>query len=188
MIFLRKKKTMPNWCENNLSVYGKTEDMNKFIEVISKGHGEYELLERLYPTPEELDIGDVSMVPDGRQIANQEKYGYKSWYDWRIAKWGTKWPESSLDVGQELTHYPSGESVIAFNFETAWAPPIEAFDKISIDFPNLIFCLYHEEPGMGFCGRNVWAKGECVESDSAELVSRWFDESYLFDEYVLRDN
>ena len=37
----------------------------------------------------------------------------------------------------------------------AWGPPIEAFDKISQDFPKILFCLYYEEPGMGFCGRKV---------------------------------
>jgi hypothetical protein len=37
---------------------------------------------------------------------------------------------------------------------------------------------------MGFCGTNVWANGECVESTESELVSRYFDESYLYDTYI----
>lgn len=184
MIYLRKKKMMPNWCENHLSIHGKKEDMDKLIEVISIGGGEYSLLEKLYPTPEELNIGDVSMKPDEQQIRNQEKFGYKSWYDWRIDKWGTKWPESDLNIGQDYTINSDETATIAFNFDTAWAPPIEAFDKISIDYPDILFCLYYEEPGMGFCGRNVWAKGECVESYQAELITRYFDEDYLFDEYI----
>ena len=43
------------------------------------------------------------MTPDEQQIANFEKFGYKSWYDWRIDKWGTKWNESDLSIGQEYT-------------------------------------------------------------------------------------
>jgi hypothetical protein len=175
---------MPNWCQNNLSIYGKKEDMMKFIEVISINEDEYALLEKLYPTPEELLIGNVSMSPDEQQLKNEEKFGYKSWYDWRIDKWGTKWTESELQIGQELTHYDSGNSAIAFNFESAWSPPVEAFDKISMDYPNLLFCLYYEEPGMCFCGKNVWVNGESIESVQAELVSDYFDEEYLYEEYI----
>lgn len=175
---------MPNWCENNLSIYGKKEDMEKIIKVITSTEKEHSLLETLYPTPEELEIGDVSMTPDERQLENFKLYGYKSWYDWRIDKWGCKWPESSLEVGQDYTEY-GDHAVIAFNFETPWSPPIQAFNKISQDYPNLLFCLYYEEPGMGFCGRNIWANGETKEEDSSELISRWFDEDYLYTEYVV---
>ena len=127
---------MPNWCENNLSIYGKQEDMKKLMEVITIGEDEYSLLEKLYPTPDELNIGDVQINADEQQIANLEKFGYKSWYDWRIDKWGTKWPESSLSIGQEYTENQDGTSVIAFNFETAWAPPTEAFNEITKRYPN----------------------------------------------------
>ena len=175
---------MPNWCSNNLSVYGKTEDMKKFMEVITIGDDEYSLLEKLYPTPEELDIGDVSMNPDEQQIANFEKFGYKSWYDWRIAKWGCKWPESDLHLGQDYTENLDGTSVVAFNFESAWAPPLEAFDKICIDYPNLLFCIYYEEPGMAFCGKTVWGLGKRQEDYQAELIDRYIDEAYLFEQYI----
>lgn len=175
---------MPNWCSNNLSIHGKQEDMEKLMEVITISEDEYSLLEKLYPTPEELNIGDVSMSPDEQQLANQEKFGYKSWYDWRIDKWGTKWSESDLHVGQDYTKHEDGTATIAFNFESAWAPPLKAFDKISEDYPNILFCIYYEEAGMAFCGRTVWANGERVENYEAELIDRYFDEEYLFDSYI----
>ena len=175
---------MPNWCSNNLSVHGKIEDMKKFMEVITIGEDEYSLLSKLYPTPEELNIGDVSFTVDEQQQANLEKYGYKSWYDWRIEKWGCKWPESDLYVGQEYTENKDGTATIAFNFESPWSPPLEAFDKISLDYPNLLFCIYYEEPGMAFCGNCVWAQGERKEQSQSELISSYFDEDYLFDEYI----
>jgi hypothetical protein len=175
---------MPNWCSNNLSIYGKIEDMKKLMEVITIGEDEYSLLEKLYPTPDELNIGDVSFTVDEQQQANFEKFGYKSWYDWRIAKWGTKWPESDLHVGQDYTENKDGTAVIAFNFESAWCSPLEAFDKISMDYPNLLFCIYYEEPGMGFCGSAVWGDGERQQNSQAELIDRYFDEEYLFDSYI----
>lgn len=178
---------MPNWCSNNLSIYGHKDDMQNLLDVIKVGEDNYILLEALYPTPDELNIGDVPFVPDERMNALKEKYGYTSWYEWRIDKWGCKWPESDLFIGQEYTEVDDHRAVIAFNFETPWGPPIEAFNKISTDYPNLLFCLYYEEPGMGFCGKNIWANGECVESVEAELVTHHFDEEYLFDTYI-KDN
>ena len=175
---------MPNWCSNNLSVYGKTEDMKKFMEVITIGDDEYSLLEKLYPTPEELNIGDVSFTVDEQQQTNFDKYGYKSWYDWRIAKWGCKWPESDLHLGQDYTENLDGTSVVAFNFESPWCSPLEAFDKISMDYPNLLFAIYYEETGMAFCGKTIWANGERVENYQAELIDRYVDEEYLFEEYI----
>ena len=175
---------MPNWCSNNLSVYGKIEDMKKFMEVIDMGNDEYSLLESLYPTPPELNIGDVSMNPDEQQIANFEKFGYKSWYDWRIANWGTKWPESDLHLGQEYTENLDGTAVIAFNFESPWCSPLEAFDKISKDYPSLLFAIYYEEPGMAFCGKTVWGLGERQEDYQAELIDRYIDEAYYFEQYI----
>jgi len=175
---------MPNWCENHLSIYGPDDDMQNILDVIRIGEDDYMLLESLYPTPIELMIGDASIIPDEKQLDNLTNYGYKSWYEWRIAKWGCKWPESDLSVGQDYTNNGDGTSVIAFNFDTPWAPPIEAFDKISQDYPNLLFCLYYEEPGMGFCGSDVWAKGEKQQSESGDLISKYFDEQHLYEEYI----
>ena len=74
--------------------------------------------------------------------------------------------------------------IIAFNFETAWAPPVEAFNEITKRYPNILFCLYYEEPGMGFCGRNVWGSGEQQEEMQTDLVSKWFEEDWLYDQYI----
>ena len=180
---------MPNWCENHLSITGQEDDVKKILEIIEtpvENGGEYNIIENLYPTPEDLNIGHAPMnnLTD-QQIANKEKYGYTDWYQWRIDKWGTKWPDSDTRSESEpiIGTSPEGISTIAFGFETPWGPPIEAFHKISSDYPNLLFCLYYEEPGMGFCGKNVWANGEEVESEESELVSSYFDEDYLYEHY-----
>lgn len=176
---------MPNWCENNLSICGHKDDMQNLFDVIKVGEDNYILLENLYPTPTDLLIGDAPVSQDTeQQKKNIEKYGFADWYDWRIEHWGCKWPESSLNIFQEYTVHSDGVGIIIFNFETPWGPPIQAFDKISGDWPNLLFCLYYEEPGMGFCGNNIWANGELKESEESSLVSKVFDEDYLFNEYI----
>ena len=176
---------MPNWCQNNLSIYGKQEEMKKIMEIITIREDEYSLLDTLYPTPEELNIGDVSIqTVSEQQTANFEKFGYKSWYEWRIDKWGTKWPETDISVGQEYTENQDGTSVIAFNFDTAWGPPIDAFNKISKDYPDVLFCLYFEETGMGFCGSRVWAKGEIELEEDSQIITTYFEEDYLFETLI----
>lgn len=193
---------MPNWCSNNLYVYGEKEDMMNFLYIISRKldeknnvieanevvledykHGDVNvaLLENLYPTPPGLLIGDAPVVHNDIQKTNLERCGYPDWYQWRIDKWGTKWPESDLYFNPPFV---SGNHIeIDFDFQTAWSPPVEAFDQISKDYPNLLFCLYYLEEGMGFCGRNVWINGESIESYQAEYINNEFDTEYLFSEY-----
>jgi hypothetical protein len=180
---------MPNWCENQLSITGKPDDMKPFLEKIRKVNGDYRLLEALYPTPKDLLLdGQNTYISEDKwtpeQKANHEKYGYADWYFWRIDKWGTKWQEDDLYLAQDYhVNDRNGLASIAFSFNSAWSPPIEAFNKIAADYPNLLFTLYYEEPGMGYCGSNVWAKGECVQSEHADLIGRYFDEDYLFEHY-----
>ena len=154
---------MPNWCSNQLSVYGKIEDMKPFINTIRIDGGEYALLEKLYPTPQDLLDGE-------------------GWYNWRIHNWGTKWAENDLYVSQDYTE-KDGYAKICFDFESAWSPPTDAFDKISNDYKGLLFSLYYEEPGMGFCGYSIWANGEVKDSMQSDLIQRDFDEEYLYEEY-----
>jgi len=175
-----------------LSITGKEEEVKRIFEIIEQpvdNGGEYNIIANLYPCPEEL-LGTTATRDESnwteQQKANKEKYGYTDWYQWRIDKWGTKWPDSDTRSESDpvIATSSDGVSTIAFGFETPWGPPIEAFHKISSDYPNLLFCLYYEEPGMGFCGKNIWANGEEVESESSELISSYFDEDYLYEHYV----
>ena len=157
---------MPNWCENYLSVRGKSEDFKKFHDVIYSEKEDYQLLEKLYPTPEELLEGE-------------------GWYNWRINHWGTKWKEDDLIVTGDPNEVDDNDlTEISFYFNTAWSPPIEAFDKISADYPKLLFALYYEEPGMGFCGKNAWINGESIENSQGELIRNEFDTDYLYDAFI----
>jgi hypothetical protein len=37
---------------------------------------------------------------------------------------------------------------------------------------------------MGFCGRNVWGSGELQEEMQEDLVSKWFEEDWLYGQYI----
>ena len=108
----------------------------------------------LIPMPEDLDIGDVPYVdwssldldniieialnPNAsdarkryvekvsRMLYNKSKHGFFSWYDWRIAHWGTK---SNAMHATRL-------SVDQIVFDTAWEPAIPVIQELSYRFPD----------------------------------------------------
>ncbi len=51
------------------------------------------------------------------------------------------------------------DSSLVFSFDCAWSPPVEAFNKIAEDYPQLDFYLTYEEPGMCFRGYARWNEG-----------------------------
>ena len=84
---------------------------------------------------------------------NLETYGAKNWYDWCCKNWGTKW-----DI--DGTGDRHGDEHASYSFDSAWSPPIEAFVKISEDFPGLSFDLEYFEGGNCFMGRVEIRNGE----------------------------
>ena len=95
---------MPNWCNNQLIVCGPITWVDLFKEKITNEDGSLNILDSLYPVPEDLK-GMPSMagsIPDDdpnkeQKIANLEKYGAVDWYDWSVYHWGTKWSDSATE-------------------------------------------------------------------------------------------
>lgn len=96
----------------------------------------------------------------GRQVlSNVEKYGYKTWYEWRIEKWGTKWDAYEHRVGE-----PDTCSYVTY-FETAWSPAIPVLEAMSHAFPELNFRMAYADEGGGFAGVAHALDGEVTDSD-----------------------
>ena len=137
---------MPNWCNNSITIKHKDPAM---IERVIKAEG---LLMEFLPTPKELvdtvagfKGEDEREAHEAQQKANIEKFGYKDWYDWNVANWGTKWDVNLEDIVRV------GDTVTAW-FESAWAPPCNAYEKLcALGFE---IKAYYNEPGMAFCG--IW--------------------------------
>ena len=141
---------MPNWCNNSITLKHKDPAM---IERAYKALCAGEFLQEFIPCPQALrDTVAGSMGEDKRaaheaQMAdNIAKHGYKDWYDWQVANWGTKW-----DVGGDdgLIQLLSENSLDA-SFESAWSPPVNAYEKLCA--MGFIIKAYYDEPGMCFCG------------------------------------
>ena len=152
---------MPNWCNNTIEIRHSDPAM---LERVKKGYAEGKLLNEFLPIPEELNIvaGRVGDDNDPKQIAleaaeksNLEKYGHANWYDWCVANWGTKWDvglDSATDFQPE--EIPGG---LVLYFDSAWAPPVGAYEML-VDKFGFSIRAYYYEPGMAFCG--VWEDGD----------------------------
>lgn len=115
------------------------------------------------PMPEELNIESSSSIeefiktgivpafirPENRDVflaeceqakQNIEKYGFKDWYDWRRAKWGTKWNGFHLNVLSEDT----------IMFDTAWSTPMGIWYAIAEQFPELQFNIKYADEDSGY--------------------------------------
>jgi len=97
-----------------------------------------------------LGNGDEQKALEAKTAANLEKYGYGNWYDYQIAKWGTKWDVTcdSVEIDQDGLGF-SG------NFDSAWSPPVPIAEALAEQ--GFEVTLYYYEPGMGYCGK--WEDG-----------------------------
>lgn len=149
---------MPNWCSNGITLRHADSAM---IDRAVKGKDG--LLMEFMPTPQDLvdtvagsfGDGDKQAALEAQQASNIRKYGYKDWYDWNVANWGTKW-----DVSLESLERVDANTLTA-SFESAWAPPLEAYNRL-LDLGFEIVAYYYE-PGMAFVGKYDNGIDECYE-------------------------
>lgn len=142
---------MPNWCSNHITVRGTNQ---ADIQRLAKALGEGKFCDAVIPCPEDLQITAGFMGKDTpeqlelerREAENIKKYGYKNWYDFQVANWGTKWDVecSDVEVDDDGLGFSGG-------FESAWSPPIQIAEALVEQGYEVT--LYYYEPGMGFCGK-----------------------------------
>jgi hypothetical protein len=147
---------MPNWCNNTLTLEHENPAM------VARAKAAFlngRLLDEFIPVPKSLHIvsGRCGADDNPEQIAleaaqksNIELHGYKDWYDWCVNEWGTKW-----DVGGDDGVLNDIEGGIIVSFDSAWAPPTNAYEKL-LEQGFKILAMYYE-PGMAFAG--VWEDG-----------------------------
>ena len=113
---------MPNWCSNTLTIRGDVETLSQLKPVLEKGEG---LLEAIKP------IGEWE-------------------YGTAVEAWGTKWDVST--EGLVFVDNGDGTATIEGYFDSAWSPPLEAFQQLAQDWDSCYIELKYFEPGMAFVG------------------------------------
>ena len=141
---------MPNWCNNNLTLTHKDPAMIKrAYDALERG----EFLQEFVPVPEQLKIvaGCVGDPDEQKKLEadtarNVAELGYGNWYDYCCGEWGTKW-----DVGEQGCSdiHPDGTMLHTY-FDSAWAPPTRAYDKL-VELGFGVEAMYYEG-GMAYAG------------------------------------
>jgi len=118
---------MPNWCNNSFSITGNTESIKDLWEAAQTAgpDGGFGLLNAIAP------IGDWE-------------------YGKAVDTWGTKWDVT--DEGLEFVDNGDGTASIQGWFDSAWSPPIGAYEQLAADFDSCIIECSYYEPGMDFGG------------------------------------
>jgi hypothetical protein len=150
---------MPNWCNNTITIQGPTDTIKPLWEEAQNSG----LLNAIKPMPKELE-DTTSPTPDDKVQPKVD--GFDNWYDWRVANWGTKWDVDT--EGLEYKDNGDGTSSITGWFDSAWSPPIGAYETFCDDMDNCDLYATYEEGGMDFAG--VWDNGS---DDYMEGVTEW---------------
>ena len=144
---------MPNWCMNAVTLRHADPAM---IERAARAFDAGALLNEFHPMPKELLEGD-------------------GWYGWAVSNWGTKW-----DVGGDGRDPIKDPNVLELSFESAWSPPIEAYNHM-VEMGFEIEAHYYE-PGIAFFGTYTGAGDEVFEdtidfsSMDADTIRKEFPE------------
>jgi len=174
---------MPNWCMNTLTLEHEDPAM---IARAKAAFAESKFLHEFVPVPlclTETMSGshsdpEMQAALEKSQQDNLNAYNYKTWYDFCVAEWGTKW-----DVDGEAQDIPGG---LVLSFDSAWAPPLNAYARL-IEQGFKVYAMYYE-PGMCFAG--VWDNGEddyyeygdMNSDEAAETLPPELDEAFCISE------
>jgi hypothetical protein len=149
---------MPNWCNNHLTLTHEDPAMiQRAYDALERG----EFLSEFIPVPKELSEATANFTTNEQLL---EKHGYSDWYGFCTNEWGTKWDTG--EAGNNDIH-PDGKMLTA-GFDTAWSPPIAAYEKL-MDLGFSVKAGYYE-PGMGYAG--LWEDGDDDYYDLSEMNSK----------------
>lgn len=176
---------MPNWCNNNISISGPTDTIKQLWEAANQEGEAGGLLNAMVPMPERL-----------KDTVKGSNGDADNWYDWSVSNWGTKWDVST--EGLEFTDNGDGTALIEGWFDSAWAPPIGAYEKFSEQNNDCHIEASYHEGGMDFGGfwdtengdeylEGCHAEYKLPEDQQSDLFKRIDEEYNLSDSYDMWD-
>lgn len=175
---------MPNYVVNHITLVGATKErMLQFVEryfSTDKYDETYLDFNKVIKMPTELaNTTEGSTTPNEVFKRNYAKYGYRSWYDWAIVNWGTKWNSFNVtnNIGFELRN---GSCLNECYFETAWNPSKPVIKKIAEQNPDLIIEFEFADEDSGYqTGRQRYENGKLVEDIVYDNCSKEAFELYF---------
>ena len=134
---------MPNWCNNTITLTGPKAKITKIYE---KAKEDNAFLQQLYPMPTQLEDTTSPAPKEGKVQPLVD--GHDNWYDWRVDNWSTKW-----DVDVEGLELSDDGTTITGWFDSAWAPPIGAYEHFLTNNEDCSISSLYYEGGMDFAGK-----------------------------------
>ena len=167
---------MPNWCNNNISITGPNSVIDKIEKIVKEEKEDNGLLNFFHPMPKQLE-GTTSPSSSADKPQPMVE-GFDNWYDWRVENWSTKWEVCEFYGVDRQYHSEQneGESTITFGFDSAWAPPIGAYENFLRDNEDCSLKAWYYEGGCDFMGE--WDNGsdDCyAPSDYKSTDDFWQD-------------
>lgn len=149
---------MPNWCHNKLTINGPAKEIAVFKQQ-AVGHSPWLTPEEIQNDPAAvLNFHSLAPIPDDVLAAGHEDAGHI----WEEENWGCKWGAANSTILDERDGH------VAYEFDTAWSPPMEFLETVAKKWSSLVFVLEYEEPGMGFKGLAKF-RGEVCENHCISL-------------------
>lgn len=147
---------MPNNTETRLIVRGKVEDILRFRKkhFHDDKYTEFDF-DTIIPEPRTYEECEpeyrVKSAKEAHIVEDKEKPWF-NWYEWHIAKWGTKW--NSYD-----TTVPSIEEIIKEEMTeiyvttyTAWSPALPVYGELQKMYPELEIEVFFLDEGCFYAG------------------------------------
>ena len=149
---------MPNWCNNDIRIYGDEKTIRTLTNVIKSIEPQDEDEEQVEGKQREGLFRTLIGVPPEM---SKDDYNL-NWYDTNIGWFGTKW-----DVHISNDCFNFSEDEISFFCETAWSPPIEFLANLCKMYKVNAY-IFYSEPGVAFSGETklIWENGELSVDDT----------------------
>ena len=164
---------MPNWCNNNIEITGPAKTINAVWTATQAEDGG--LLNAMVPMPKALRD---TTKGTGDELQTEQYDGFTNWYDWSVSRWGTKW---DIDLeGIEYTDNGDGTATISGYFDSAWSPPIEAYNRFLEANEDCGITASYYECGCDFAGLYDNGDDEYLEDLHEEAKQPEDQQSDLF--------
>ena len=136
---------MPNWCNNNIRIFGDEGTIRTLTAVLKS-----------LKTDDEEQSSDVFKALIGLPQHMSDGDYKEKWYDTNIGWFGTKW-----DISYDEHAFTFTKDEISFFCETAWSPPIPFLQNLC-EMYKVNANLFYSEGGVGFSGETTftWNDGE----------------------------
>lgn len=144
---------MPNHIENIWTIYAPSPEVAREVFDLLIGDACRVTFQKILPMPEvyqrmssgwcpeigsdrwieehDPETGAIRRPLTPEEEAETERLGFRTWRDWAVANWGTKWDA----YGETETRLDG--STIRLSFWTAWSPPEGVFRALKARYPDL---------------------------------------------------